>query len=187
MRIEQELPWYKKVFLKKEWKVKNGRYYNFHYFFDSEAEKDIEKIVTAKEKHYEKITSFLEVQNDRVIDYYLYPSVEAKLRLMGDDSPGNAIWKNFELISGKPAVEKFEIHVVYGDEFKFIGEHEDTHLLSLPFGLSIYLFCEGLAQFMEGNLFGADIDALSRKLSEAGKLYPVSELVDNKRWGDVEP
>jgi len=187
MRIEQELFWYKDKYLESEWKVKDSKHYAFHYFADSETEKDIEEIANIKEKHYEKITSFLKVQNDWIIDYYLYPSVEVKTQLMGDDSPGNAIWKGFELVSGKPITEKFEIHVVYGDEFKFIGEHEDTHLLSLPFGLSIYLFCEGLAQFMEGNLFGTDIDMLSRKLLEDEKLYPISELIDNKYWDNVEP
>ena len=44
----------------------------------------------------------------------------------GDDSLGNAIWKE---VDTNP--RKFEIHVIYNEKCKFVGEHEDTHLLSL--------------------------------------------------------
>ncbi len=106
---------------------------------------------------------------------------------MGDNSPGNAIWGDFELVNNETETSKFEIHTVYDDKCKFIGEHEDTHLLSLPLGLSIYLFCEGLAQFMEGNLFGEDIDVISKELLNQNKLYAIKNLVDNKNWKKTEP
>jgi len=187
MKIEQKLSWYKRGYSEAEWEIKNSTHYNFYYLKNSLAEKNIDEIAGAKEKHYKKIISLLNVQNDRIIDYYLYPSLREKTELMGDNSPGNAVWQSFELVSGNPVTEKFEIHVVYNNTCKFIGEHEDTHLLSLSFGLSIYLFCEGLAQFVEGNLFGIDVDVLCREMLKENKLYSVSELVDNKYWGCVEP
>lgn len=187
MKIKQETPWYKNDYLKQEWLKQKSGHYVFYYSQNSLAEKDIDKITKQKEKQYEKILNFLSLKNDRIIQYYIYSSVKEKTILMGDNSPGNAIWGEFELTNGEPKTSKFEIHTVYNDKCKFIGEHEDTHLLSLPFGLSIYLFCEGLAQFMEGNLFGKDIEVISKELLNQNKLYPIRDLVDNKNWEKVEP
>lgn len=187
MKIKQELSWYKKEYLNKNWLAKKSGCYVFNYFKNSLAEKDIDKIIALKKDHYNKILLFLGLSNKQVIHYYFYPSLKDKIALMGDDSPGNAIWEEFELVNDEPKTKKFEIHVVYNKKCKFIGEHEDTHLLSLPLGLSIYLFCEGLAQFMEENLFGKDIDFLSKKLLRRNKLYYIKNLVDNKNWDDVKP
>ncbi len=187
MKIKQEIPWYKNNYLKQEWLKQKSSHYVFYYLKSSLAEKNIDKIAELKEKHYDKILKFLNLKNNQIILYYLYPSLKDKADLMGDDSPGNVIWGEFELFNGEIKTDKFEIHTVYSDKCKFIGEHEDTHLLSLPLGLSIYLFCEGLAQFMEGNLFGKDVDFISKELLEQKKLYSVKELIDNKNWEGVEP
>ncbi len=188
MKIKQELSWYKTEYLNKEdWICKKRQHYVFYCFKNSLAEKDIDKIAGLKEKHYSKILSLLNLKNKKIIRYYIYPSFKDKINLMGDDSPGNAIWKEFELIDGKSKTSKFEIHIVYNEKCKFIGEHEDTHLLSLPLGLSIYLFCEGLAQFMEGNLFGKDIDIISKELLNQNKLYSIKDLANNKNWVKTEP
>lgn len=186
MKIKQETPWYKNDYLKQEWLTQKSGHYVFYYSKDFLVEKDIGKIAELKEKHYDKILDFLNLKNNRVIQYYLYSSLKDKTMLMGDDSPGNAIWGELELINSEPKTSKFEIHAVYNDKCKFIGEHEDTHLLSLPLGLSIYLFCEGLAQFMEENLFGKDIDIISKELLNQNKLYSIKELADNKNWEKVE-
>jgi hypothetical protein len=107
--------------------------------------------------------------------------------LMGDDSLGNAIWEELEVKDEKFNSKKFEIHVVYNEKCKFIGEHEDTHLLSLPWGLSIYLFCEGLAQSIEDNFMGEDLHMVAKKLLQENKLYPLEWLCSNNNWGNVEP
>ena len=187
MPIKQNISWYKTEYYKKNWQIKKSLPYVFYCFKNSLAEKEINKIVQLKKKHHQKILSFLNLKSDQTIHYYLYPTLKDKLKLMGDDCPGNSIWEKFELINGIPKTNKFEIHVMYNNSCKFIGEHEDTHLLSLSWGLSIYLFCEGLAQFMEGDLFGKDIDGISKKLLNQNKLYSISELVNNNNWNKVKP
>ncbi|MEA1936677.1 MAG: hypothetical protein U9N04_01020 [Patescibacteria group bacterium] len=187
MLIKQNIPWYRTKYYKKNWQIKKNLPYIFYCFKNSLAEKEIDKITQLKKKHRQKILSFLNLKNDQTIHYYLYPTFKNKLKLMGDDSPGNSIWEKFELVNRISRTAKFEIHVMYNNNCKFIGEHEDTHLLSLPWGLSIYLFCEGLAQFMEGGLFGRDIDEISKELLRQNKLYSLLELVDNNNWNEVEP
>ncbi len=186
MKIKQDIPWYKNKYLEKDWLIKQSPHYIFHYFKNSLVEKDINKIIKIKEKHYNKILSFLKVKNYRKIKYYLYPSLKEKIELMGDDSLGNVIWEEFELINNKVKTKRFEIHILYNVKRKFIGEHEDTHLLSLPWGLSIYLFSEGLSQFIEESLFGKDIDILSKKLMKKNKLYSLKWLCNNKNWNKVK-
>lgn len=184
MKIIQDLKWYKNKYLSEKWEKKETFHYLFFYFPSSLT--DIDSISLAKEKHYQKILSFLGLKNSRKIHYYIYPSVNKKKELMGDNSLGNTIWKSLK----DSTPEKFEIHTVYGDEFKFIGEHEDTHLLSLPLGLSIFLFCEGLAQFMEGEFLGEDIDKLCTDFIRQKKIYSVYSiewLAENKNWKDVDP
>ena len=183
MKYIQNIPWYKTEYLNHPFSKKESTYYTFHFCKDSLVDDNIEKIIKQKGKHYLKILSFLKLDNNRKIDYYIYPSIKNKKMLMGDDSPGNAIWGKLE--NSKP--EKFEIHVVYNEKCKFIGEHEDTHLLSLPWGLSIYLFCEGLAQYMEDSFMGKDLHVVTRELLENDKLYPLKQLCTNCNWESVDP
>lgn len=187
MNIKQEILWYKNDYLKQKWFTRKSSHYVFYYSKNSLAEKEIDKIAELKEKHYNKILKFLDLKSNQVIKYYLYSTLKEKVDLTGDNSPGNAIWGEFELINSEVKTGKFEIHAIYNDKCQFIGEHEDVHLLSLPFGLSIYLFCEGLAQFMEGNLFGRDTDVISKELLNQNKLYDIRDLVNNKNWEKAEP
>jgi hypothetical protein len=183
MRYIQNILWYKSDYLNQSFDKEESFHYVFYFPKDSLAEKDIKEIVELKEKHYSKIISFLELKNGRKIDYYIYSSIKEKTLLMGDDSPGNAIWQ--ELEDNIP--KEFEIHVVYSEKCKFVGEHEDTHLLSLPWGLSIYLFCEGLAQYMEDNFMNKDLHLISKELLNENKLYSLQWLCDNNNWENVEP
>ena len=125
------------------------------------AQKDLKVIIDLKEKYHTEICSWLRLENRRKIDYYLYSSIKEKKALMGDDSPGNAIWKE---LNEQNISKKFEIHVVYSEKCKFISEHEDMHLLSLEWGLSIYLFCEGLAQQMEDEFMGENLHLAAGRL-----------------------
>ncbi|KPJ55613.1 hypothetical protein AMJ49_06745 [Parcubacteria bacterium DG_74_2] len=188
MKIKQNIPWYRTKYLdKKNWLIKKSPNYLFYYFKNSLAEKNIKEIIKIKEKHYSKILSFLKIKNCRKIQYYFYPTIKEKKKLMGDNNFGNAIWEELELKNSRAKTKRFEIHVAYNNKCKFIGEHEDTHLLSLSWGLSIYLFQEGLAQFMEENLFGKDIDNLSKKLLKQNKLYSTKWLCNNKNWDRLRP
>lgn len=183
MKYMQNIPWYKLDYSNYPFSKRDSTYYTFHFYKDSLAEDNIKEIIRQKEKHYLKVLSFLRLHNNRKINYYIYPSIKNKRILMGDDSPGNAIWQKLE--NNNP--EKFEIHVVYNEKCKFIGEHEDTHLLSLPWGLSIYLFCEGLAQYMENNFMGKDLHVTTKELLEKDKLYPIKWLCANRNWENVDP
>ncbi|HOI60271.1 MAG TPA: hypothetical protein PKU93_03010 [Candidatus Pacearchaeota archaeon] len=183
MKYVQDILWYKDNYLSYDFIRKESSHYSFYLKKDSLAEKDFKNIINKKENQYSKIVDWLNVNNNRKIDYYLYPSIKEKLALMGDNSPGNVIWK--ELKNSIP--KSFEIHVIYNEKCKFINEHEDTHLLSLPWGLSIYLFCEGLAQYMENKLMGKELHIVSKKLLKEKKLYPIEFLFDNKNWNTVDP
>lgn len=183
MKYTQDIPWYKSNYLDYPFSKEDSLHYSFYFQKDFLAEKNIKEIIKLKEEHYSKILSFLETNNNKKIDYYIYSSIKEKTLLMGDNSPGNVIWE--ELENNNP--KKFEIHVVYNEKCKFIGEHEDTHLLSLPWGLSIYLFCEGLAQYMENNFMNENLHMVAKKLIEEKKLYSMDFLCDNNNWENVEP
>ena len=183
MKYTQDIPWYKNDYLVYPFNKEESLHYIFNFQKNSLAEKNIKEIVKLKEEHHLKILSFLELDNNRKIDYYIYSSIQEKNLLMGDDSPGNAIWE--ELENNNP--KKFEIHVVYNEKCRFIGEHEDTHLLSLPWGLSIYLFCEGLAQYMENTFLNRNLHLATKELMEEGKIYSIDFICNNNNWEHVEP
>jgi len=184
MRFIQNLPWYKTEYLNQEWKKEESLHYTFYFKNESLAEQNIKDIVKLKESHYSKITQWLGIENNKKINYYLYPSLKEKVTLMGDNSPGNAIWEELDSDNNP---KKFEIHTIYNEKCKFISEHEDTHLLSLPWGLSIYLFCEGLAQYMENSFIGEDLHVSAKNLSPKKKLYQIKFLCANNNWENIEP
>lgn len=187
MKYKQDISWYKNNYLNSEFIKKGTSHYSFYFQKESLAEKDIENIADIKESHYKKILNWLDLNNSQKINYYFYQSSKEKMALMGDDSPGNAIWEELEVEDKKFSSKKFEIHVVYNKKCKFIGEHEDTHLLSLPWGLSIYLFCEGLAQYMEDNFMEKDLHIVAKKLLKKKKLYSIKWLCTNSNWKNIEP
>jgi hypothetical protein len=186
MQFKQEIPWYKNGYLEKDWLITKSPHYIFHDLKNSLAHKEINKIIKIKERDYKKIISFLKIKNSQKIKYFLYPDLKEKKKLMGSDDFGNAIWEECELLNDRLKTKRFEIHVLYAAKIKFIGEHEDTHLLSLYWGLPPYLFSEGLCQFMEGKLFGKDVDILSKRLIERNKIYSLKFLLNDKNWDMVK-
>jgi len=184
MTYKQNIPWYKNEYLNQEWERDESSHYVFYSKKESLAKQNLNNIIALKENHYSKIVQWLGIDNNKKINYYLYSSIKEKLALMGDNSPGNAIWEELD-VNNNP--RKTEIHAVYNEKCKFIGEHEDTHLLSLPWGLSIYLFCEGLAQYMEDNFIDEDLHVITKKLLQENKLYAVDFLCTNNNWVEVVP
>ncbi len=183
--IRQNIPWFETDYQKKkDWQKRKSSHYVFHYFKNSLAEKDIKRIIAVQERSYKKILRILKLKNERKINYYLYPSKKTKQILMGDDGYGNAIW--LEIKKRKVWVsKKFEVHSIYNNKIQCIGPHEDTHLLSLPWGVSIFLFSEGLAEFMDKKWCGKDIDIWARKYLKENKLYSIKFLLENKNWDKV--
>lgn len=170
---EQYLPTYTHDFLKdSRWNDINSPHYTFHYFAGSEAEKDVEKIAMTQEAAYVKIMTFLKLPdpNSR-IEYFLYPDAETKKKLMGDDWYAQAIY------------DEFRVHVLYTADDKPLGPHEDTHLLSLPWGLSIGFFQEGMAEFMVGKAWDgkSHLEYVSEGYKQ-GMYCPISELISHNVW-----
>ena len=187
MKIKQDIPWLKNKYLNKNiWLINKSDHYIFHYFKGSLAEKDINKIIENQERFYRKILEALRLENGRKIYYYLYPSREIKMQLMGDDGYGIAIWQEIENKKDYWESRKFEIHAIYNEKDKVIGGHEDSHLLSLSWGAAIYLFSEGLAEFLSEGWCGEDVDIWAKKNLLGNKLYPIRFLIDNKNWSKVD-
>ena len=186
MKIKQDITWYKTKYLdKKDWLIKKSLHYIFHYFENSLAQKDIKKIIKIQEENYKKILRILKLKNKRKLNYYLYPSKKIKEELMGDDGNGNAIWLEIKKEKEIWKSKKFEVHALYNREIQCIGAHEDTHLLSLLLGISIFLFSEGLAEFMSEKWHNKDIDLWTKNYLEKSKLYLIKFLVNNKNWDKV--
>jgi hypothetical protein len=187
MNYLQDISWYRYGYLEKDMEKRESPHYLFHFGKETLASRDIDDIIRLKESHHEKITRWLGAGSNKKIDYYIYPDIKEKLLLMGDDAPGNVIWEELVIDEKGVIPSKFEIHVVYNERCKFVGEHEDTHLLSLPWGLSIYLFCEGLAQFMEDGFMGEELHIVSKRLRADNRLYPIVFLCSNHNWEKVDP
>jgi len=185
--IKQNTSWFRDNYLnKKNWAIKKSPHYIFHYFKNSLAEKEIDRIIKIQERAYKKILESLRLKNRRKIKYYLYPSRKIKEKLMGDDGNGNAIWIKIKKEKEIWNPEKFEIHSLYNNKIKCIGEHEDTHLLSISLGVAVFLFSEGLAEFMSEKWHQKDIDFWTRKYLKENKLYSLKFLINNKNWSKID-
>lgn len=170
---EQYLPTYIHDFLKdKNWLTRESTHYRFYYFPKSVAESEIESIVARQETSCEKVIAFLNVPKpDRLIEYYLYPSKEAKTKLMGDDWYAQAIY------------DEFRVHLLYTETIKPLGEHEDTHLLSLPWGLAIGFFAEGLAEHLVGQAWDGKLHLEHVREGYSKNIYPpLVDFLDHQSW-----
>ncbi len=154
------------------WEMFETKHYIFRYFKNSVAEYEIEHISTTQEKAYKHITKTLEIKEDlRKIQYYIYPSEKDKEILMGYDGFAQAIWHDNS------------IHIVYTKDIKPIGPHEDTHLLSLPWGPSIGFFQEGLAEYMVGHAWdGKPHSHYVKEGYEKGMFPTLSEFMRHEAW-----
>jgi len=170
---KQYLPRYIHNFLKEShWLTADSDNHIFHYFPRSEAEKDIGTIISTQNIAFEKIVSFLDVEMPKKkIEYYFYPNKEIKIALMGDNWYAQSIR------------DEFRVHVLYTKDIKPLGEHEDTHLLSLPWGISIGFFQEGLAEFMVGHAWDGRSHVSYVKEGYAENLYPsLSSFFEHNAW-----
>ncbi len=154
------------------WKTRASSHYLFHYFPNSEAEQDIEQIVGKQEAARKKIMAFLGIKEpDRPIEYFFYPDEQTKKELMGDTWYAQAIYN------------EFRIHVLYTKKDKPIGEHEDTHLLSLPWGLSTGFLQEGLAEHLVGHAWdGVPHEKYCREGYQKQFFPSLREIFDHKVW-----
>lgn len=173
---DQHLPGYRTDFKNASWEIRESDHYRFHYFKDSLAEKEIERIVQTQEDAFRKIIDFLQVPSpEKKIDYYLYSNTATKEHLMGSPWFAQSIY------------DDFSVHALYMEEDRVIGPHEDTHLLSLPLGLSIGFFQEGLAERMVGHdWYGNSFrDTVREALSDARFVATPNLLTSHQAWTDT--
>ncbi|MEX0918349.1 MAG: hypothetical protein WDZ85_00040 [Candidatus Paceibacterota bacterium] len=175
--VKQYLPTYRRNFEHdSRWLTRETTHYIFHYFPDSVAEREIEMIEKRQEEAFAKIITFLKIlEPEKKITYYLYPDAKIKKELMGDDWYAQAIYQDFV------------VHLLYTETDKPLGEHEDTHLLSLPWGLSIDLFQEGLAEYLVGHGWhGENHDDLVRDGLSRDIFPNIEELLEHKKWLELD-
>lgn len=176
MKYKQNLPTYSRAFQEySEWLSAETEHYIFYYTVGSEAEKDIECIKERQEQAFQKIVSELEAPiPNKKITYYFYPTPEIKTELMGDDWFAQSIY------------DEFCIHVLYTAKDKPVSEHEDTHLLTLPWGLSVNFLQEGLAEYMVGhNWYGEPhSECIKEGVAKGYELSP-SKILTEKDWLDT--
>lgn len=139
------------------------------------AEKEIEEIKTRQESAYIKIMQTLELKDpNQKIKYYFYPSQDKKVELMGDDWFGQSIYN------------EFEVHAIYNERDKVLGEHEDTHLLTLQLGFPISFFQEGLAEAMVGkSMFGTEHNKIIIEDIKKGQKINIEDLMSQQGWLDT--
>jgi hypothetical protein len=175
MKYEQNIPFYITKFKDYPWKIYESDHYIFHVEENSLAEKEIEEIKIKQESVYDKVIQAIKVQQpEEKIKYYFYSTQDKKAELMGSGWYGQAILNNFE------------IHAIYNGKDKVVGEHEDTHLLSLPLGLPISLFQEGLAETMVGkSMFGNEHNKTIKEGIERGLIVDIKSLMSQQGWLDT--
>lgn len=175
MKYEQNIPFYITKFKDYPWKIYESEHYIFHVEEESLVKNDIEEIKDKQESAYAKIINTLKLQEPKQkIKYYFYSSQDKKAELMGDGWFGQSI------------CNEFEVHAVYNEKDKVVGEHEDTHLLSLQMGLPISLFQEGLAECMVGkSMFGNEHNKVIREGTERGLKINMKDLMSQQSWLDT--
>ena len=173
---KQSLPEYKTLFNSAPWMVRDSLHYQFHYFAESLAEREIEHIIETQEGAFQKILHFLEIKApEQKISYYLYPDTETKKELMGSPWFAQSIYNDFA------------IHALYTEEHRVIGPHEDTHLVSLPLGLSIGFLQEGLAEYLVGHDWYGNTfsQAVHEVINDSQFTISPDLLTTHQAWADT--
>ncbi len=168
-KFEQILENYKTDYLKYGFIKEEVSFGIIFYEHNSIAEQEIEDIVEMYEQAYVKVVKFFESHaNTEPIYIYIYNSFESKENLMGNDWIAQTLYN------------QREIHHVYTEDVKPIGAHELTHLISLNLGLSVPLFQEGIAEYLQGSdWYGRPH---SETLKECAHVFTVDEFLTLDAW-----
>lgn len=173
-KIIQKLNNYTEKYLNYEkWLKKETSHYIFYYLKDTISEKNINQISKRQESAFKKIVDFLKIKPPKnKIRYYIYPNEKIKKELMGDDTYAQSIYHNKT------------IQIIYNKKINPLGEHEDTHILTLPWGLSIGFLQEGLAEYMTGGRkwYNKKPDFFIKKAFKEKIMPPIQSLMSHKNW-----
>ena len=141
--------------------------YDFHFLRDSIAEKDIEEIAELQENCYKEICSYLSIQPNIRIQYYLLDTPELVGEIYGDNEPCNGF-----------ASPPDSIYAVYNEEVKCIGPHEDAHILSYTINRPKSAFIrEGLAMFFDKLWWDKTNEDWVRSFLQENKYIDINQLL----------
>lgn len=122
-----------------KWNQSESEHYVFYFHPNSLAEKEIHEIMDIQERCFQYLTHVLKVELEEKIHYYLCESEDEVGVHSGTFLPCSGFTK-----------EPNEIYVVYNRKKKWIGFHEDSHLIAnrIACPRSVALR-EGLAMFFD--------------------------------------
>ncbi len=176
MTYIQHIPFYIHKFREFPWKTHESQHYIFNVEEGSLADIEIEQIKSRQEAAFSKIIKVLDLKEpSQKISYYFYSSRENKAELMGDGWYGQSIY------------DEFAIHAIYNEQDKVVGEHEDTHLLTLQLGYPVNFLQEGIAEAMVGkSMFGNDHDQVVQNGLRKGLDVNLEDLTATQQaWLDT--
>ena len=143
--------------------------YDFYYFKNSVAARDIDKIIKLQESCYKQICDKLLIQSSIRIQYYLLDSPELVGKVYGDNESCNGF-----------AAEPDKIYAVYSDKVKCVGYHEDTHILSYTINIPQSTFLrEGLAMYFDGLWWDKPNQEWVKLYIKEGKYIPIVDLFND--------
>lgn len=141
--------------------------YDFHFLRDSIAENDIKEIAELQENCYKEICSYLSIQPNIRIQYYLLDTPELVGEIYGDNEPCNGF-----------ASPPDSIYAVYNEEVKCIGPHEDAHILSYTINRPKSVFIrEGLAMFFDKLWWDKTNEDWVRSFLQENKYIDINQLL----------
>ena len=153
-----------------------SEHYIFHFKKNSQASKDILKIVETQENCYKEITQLLKMALSFKINYYLIETREevgliyAKLKNDDDSAPCSAFTHHPDTI-----------FCAYNEKIKCIGMHEDTHIISYSiFRPKSAFLREGLAMFMDKVWHGISNEKCVYNLLNSGYDLSLEKLFNNE-------
>lgn len=145
----------------------SSKNYDFHFLRDSIAEKDIQEIAELQENCYKEICSYLNIQPNIRIQYYLLDTPELVGEMYGDNEPCNGF-----------ASPPDSIYAVYNEEVKCIGPHEDAHILSYTINRPKSTFIrEGLAMFFDKLWWDKTNEDWVRSFLQENKYIDINQLL----------
>lgn len=142
-------------------------HYIFHYYKNSWAEKELEKVVSTQEESYNMIIDFFKIEVPFKINYYLLNSPKEIGIAYGDNEDSNGFAR-------KPN----HIYAVYNKDIKCVGSHEDAHIISYLLNTPKSCFVrEGIAMFFDKNWWKKPNIDWVLEFVEKGKYERVIDLI----------
>ncbi|MGE5327750.1 MAG: hypothetical protein ACM3KH_00265 [Thiobacillus sp.] len=145
--------------------------------------KEKSELLNKFQKNSKLIMQTLNLTNDfPVMNFYLFPSEEVKIQETGED--GYAETDN----------DAFSVYMVYNDNIKPTGPHEQVHLLTHHLGTPNFVFFDGLAEYFEpdwridiaGERVRLSHDNWVRRFIKEGSYIKIENLFDDYKFWDLD-